>query len=118
MQQVPTLQIDAAFIFSLVALLTGIYSAVVAFFIKREIAGFDNAKKTAYEKEREITIMKAEQRQQALDIMRANDKADDIVINYKASFKELNTKIDLVTELINAINLTLATHVAREGSRN
>ena len=111
-----TLQIDASLIFSFIALIGGSYSAVVAYFVKREIASLDAAKTLIYKTAGEAQIMKTEMKQLAIDLEKSNEKADNIVNNYKTSFREVNSKLDTIVVSMNSFNVALSSHIAREES--
>ena len=113
-----TLQLDASFFFSVIAVVIGIYSSIAVFFVKREIASLDAVKKIAYENAGDIQIINTELKQLGTDIEKSNAKADDIVNNYKSSFKELNIKVDALMAMVSTIRITCAGHLAREGAEN
>lgn len=93
---------------SITALVATASLSAVVFFMKRQLSSYDKAKETTYDNTRSIMVIQTEILQLKADIARADHKADEIVQNYKASFKELNEKLDNMTTSINAIKITCA----------
>jgi hypothetical protein len=113
MLQAPTMELDASLFLSTIAAVIAIYTSVLQFFAKREMKSLDEAKKKTYENASDILVIHSELKQLTIDIQKSNEKTDDIVNNYKASFREVNSKLDAMTEGINSIKVTCAGHLAR-----